>query len=106
MAEYPQRKFKIKGDSREFIAQAVPAGWYLDELDRMRDENGNILRGKYIKMLLDHVLVSPRMKPDDFTGKGRELNLIVRECERVIDGDPVEIEGEGKKNALPPGESE
>lgn len=99
-----QQKTVSIGD-KSYVLQMVPATWYLDTVDSCKDENGNMMSGKYMAAILAHVVASPRCTIDDFTGGIYTLRNLVKEAEKFILGEELQVKEDTQKNAMPLGEN-
>lgn len=94
------KKFKI-GDE-VYTLQQVPASWYLDTVDKSRDKGGVLQNALYMEKIITNVVVSPRVKIDDFTGRINVMRKLLKECEKFILGEELDVIEEEEKNELQP----
>lgn len=96
-----QKQIKIKGVT--YTLQMVSASWYLETMDKCKNEDGNLIQSKYMEALLANVVAAPRVTTDSFTGKIYTLRTLIKEAEKFILGEEAELEEE-EKNAESPEE--
>lgn len=87
-----QKKVKVR--ETEYTLQMVDAGFYFKMLDMSKDKNGNLVNQMFMEKLLEFVVVSPRVKISDFTGRIYELRKLVKLAEEFVMGEPIEDEDE------------
>lgn len=93
-----QKRFTIDGVN--YVIQMIPAEVYFDIMDNNKDDNGNMKTGAYIKSLVGAMMVQPKFRADDYTGKIRLLRAINKECEAFVMGDEVKV-GETEEEKKP-----
>lgn len=87
----------VKVGDTEYTLQQVPASWYLDAMDSCKDTNGNLQTAKYMKKIIENVVIKPKVDIDTFTGRVRELRNLNSACEKFILGDELDEEVKNDK---------
>lgn len=94
-----QKQISIGG--QEYTMQMISAEAYLDIMDTCKNEDGNLITGKYIKSLCTAVVV--HFDISQFDGKIRALRKLNTEVEKFIMGEEVEVD---EKNESEPESNE
>ena len=102
MSDMLQKQKTIEVGDTKYVLQMVPASWYLDTVDGCKDDNGNLVNGKYMAEILKNVVASPRRSIDDFTGRIYELRSVVKKAEKFILGEDIKVKEDTPKNANSP----
>lgn len=89
---------KIRINEVEYTLQNVSSKWYIEMVERCSDKDGKIISSKYMTELLTNVIVIPKLTIADFDGRLKVLKALVKECEKFINGDDVEVEDVDEKN--------
>ena len=59
--------------------------WYLQLQDRVRTRGGSIQQEKYVDELLEHIVIEPKVRVEDF-GNIAELEEMVSQLEKFLRG--------------------
>jgi len=71
----------------EYTLQMVAASAFMQAGKTYVDARGVVDTYKYAKWLLDNVVISPKVKIDDFTGRIRTLQKLTSACDSFLLGD-------------------
>ncbi len=77
-----QKKETVNGV--EYTLQHPGARWYLGVVDRHTNAKGNLEREGYTAEILEHVVVEPKVKIEDFDDDLGSLMELVRKAELFL----------------------
>lgn len=82
------RQQKIKVEGKQYTLQHPGAFWYLEMKDRCKNLHGVLMESKYTREILDHVVVQPKVTPEDFGEDIVALTTLVNEVESFLGSRP------------------
>jgi hypothetical protein len=82
---------KIDINGTVYTLQMVSAKWLLDHTDKCKNEDGILQNSQYVEGLIENVVISPKVKIDDFTGRMKELQTLNKEIDKFVSGDDVTV---------------
>lgn len=85
-----QKKIKVQG--KEYTLQHPGAYWYLQCIDRNKNQFGVLQVATYSKELMETVVVQPKVSFEDFPFDAVTPSLIVQEIETFLNSKPTEPE--------------
>lgn len=74
----------VKINDKEFLLQHPGIRWYVRTTDQCKNAAGVMQTEQYVDALLEHVVVDPVVKIDDFDDDYDTLTQLVREVERFL----------------------